>query len=256
MIHRGPGRPAYLRIADLLRDEILTGRLPPGAKVPSEAELMARFDVGRKTVRTALAELRSEGRIVSRQGVGVFVREQTKIIRLPVDLTGEAGRPRGWLAACERAGLKPDVRTYVSVGPADPEIADHLGIPADTPVLIRERIMGVDGQPPMQLAVSHIPLEVVQAAPKLKDPDTGPGGMLARLEEAGLGPLWFETPRGARMPTPAETEAMHLDPGVPVMTALRLTYGRAGRCLDAMRRVVDSSRVEEVEFVGTRPRDG
>jgi GntR family transcriptional regulator len=68
----------YLQIANWLRDEILSGRLARGQRVPSETELMAAFGVARMTVRNAKAVLQHEGLIVARQGSGVFVRANWK----------------------------------------------------------------------------------------------------------------------------------------------------------------------------------
>lgn len=58
-----------------LLDQIRTGKLGPGAQLPTEAELCLSFEVSRTVVREAIARLRSEGLVVPRQGKGVFVSE-------------------------------------------------------------------------------------------------------------------------------------------------------------------------------------
>lgn len=63
----------YLAVAETLRDEIRSGTVARGAILPSEAELAARHDVSRVTVRKALDLLRDEGLVDSRQGFGWFV---------------------------------------------------------------------------------------------------------------------------------------------------------------------------------------
>jgi GntR family transcriptional regulator len=63
----------YERIAQQLAGEIRSRRLPPFAKLPSEAQLTERFAVSRVTVRQALRKLAEAGLVVSRQGKGVFV---------------------------------------------------------------------------------------------------------------------------------------------------------------------------------------
>jgi GntR family histidine utilization transcriptional repressor len=62
----------YARIKQHLKDELSRGRWPPGAPMPSDAELVAQFGVSRMTVTRALNELRSEGLIERVQGVGTF----------------------------------------------------------------------------------------------------------------------------------------------------------------------------------------
>ena len=61
----------------MLRAAILTKKLAPGEKLPSQAELAKRYGVARMTVQQSLRILRDENLIVSRQGSGVFVRERT-----------------------------------------------------------------------------------------------------------------------------------------------------------------------------------
>jgi|SRR5690625_1814994 len=47
----------------------------PGERIPSEQELCREFNVSRTVVREAIASLRLTGRLVSQQGVGVFVAD-------------------------------------------------------------------------------------------------------------------------------------------------------------------------------------
>ncbi|MDB5665720.1 phosphonate metabolism transcriptional regulator PhnF [Cypionkella sp.] len=60
-------------IADTLSGEISANRYGPGDKLPTEAELAARFGVNRHTVRHAIAALVAAGTVHSRRGAGVFV---------------------------------------------------------------------------------------------------------------------------------------------------------------------------------------
>ena len=53
--------------------EIRAGRLQPGARLPTEQELMIALGVSRTVVREAVAALRAEGLVVTRQGAGAFV---------------------------------------------------------------------------------------------------------------------------------------------------------------------------------------
>lgn len=78
-------RPVFKQMADHLREAIEHGRLAPGAKVPSEATLMAHYGVARMTVRSALQLLQSEGLTVAEHGRGVFVRSRPPVRRLASD---------------------------------------------------------------------------------------------------------------------------------------------------------------------------
>jgi DNA-binding FadR family transcriptional regulator len=65
-----PGRaPAYQLLAEDLREQITSGRLRPGQRLPTEPELCIRSGVSRSTVREALRLLSSQHLIVTTRGV-------------------------------------------------------------------------------------------------------------------------------------------------------------------------------------------
>jgi DNA-binding FadR family transcriptional regulator len=61
--------PAYQALADDIRDQITSGRLRPGERLPTEPELCLRSGVSRSTVREALRLLASQHLIVTTRGV-------------------------------------------------------------------------------------------------------------------------------------------------------------------------------------------
>jgi GntR family transcriptional regulator len=72
----------YSTLARALTEEIESGRVEVGAKLPTEAELQERFDVSRHTVREALRELKAQGLVVARPGIGTVVRAGARRPRL------------------------------------------------------------------------------------------------------------------------------------------------------------------------------
>lgn len=72
--------PLHLRISKQLLEEIENGVYAPGEQLPSEYQLMTRFEVSRITIRRAIANLASQGLVESRQGRGVFVKDQSKVV--------------------------------------------------------------------------------------------------------------------------------------------------------------------------------
>ncbi len=68
-------RPLSTMVAESLAGTIRSGRLKPGAQLPTEAELCARYDVSRTVVREAVARLRSDGLVIPQQGRGMFVSQ-------------------------------------------------------------------------------------------------------------------------------------------------------------------------------------
>ncbi|MEK8126843.1 FadR/GntR family transcriptional regulator [Paenibacillus filicis] len=67
-------RKIYEVIADQIQDQITSGQLKPGDKLPSTKELSERFEVGRSTVREALSALKAMGLVEIHQGEGSYVR--------------------------------------------------------------------------------------------------------------------------------------------------------------------------------------
>ncbi|MBN9025908.1 MULTISPECIES: FadR/GntR family transcriptional regulator [Kaistia] len=61
------------QVAAFVRVEILRGNLKPGDRLPTEQEFAAMHGVSRAVIREAIAKLRHEGLVVSRQGIGAFV---------------------------------------------------------------------------------------------------------------------------------------------------------------------------------------
>ena len=61
------------RVVAGLKDKIMAGDLPPGRKLPSEAELIEEFGVSRTVVREAVSRLQAEGLVETFQGRGSFV---------------------------------------------------------------------------------------------------------------------------------------------------------------------------------------
>ncbi len=66
-------RTLALELVDAIGDRIRDGRLAPGAKLPTEAEIMAAFGVSRTVVREALSKLQAGGLVATRHGIGTFV---------------------------------------------------------------------------------------------------------------------------------------------------------------------------------------
>jgi len=71
--------PPYLRIKRQLKRALGRGRYPPGARMPSEADLVGRFRVSRMTVNRALRELQEEGLVIRVQGRGTFAAQPHRV---------------------------------------------------------------------------------------------------------------------------------------------------------------------------------
>ena len=89
--------PLYQQIKSLMTSSLQQGEWRPGALIPSETELAARFKVSQGTVRKAIDELAAENLLVRRQGKGTFVatHAEEKVQFRFLRLTPDAGEPGG-----------------------------------------------------------------------------------------------------------------------------------------------------------------
>ena len=83
---RAPNLPS--QVARLISDEILAGRFRMGDRLPTEREFAESFGVSRNVVREAIAKLRFEGAVETRQGVGVFIvgEEPRSVLRIDAEI--------------------------------------------------------------------------------------------------------------------------------------------------------------------------
>ncbi len=61
-----------------LSRQIVGGALPPGTRLPTELQLSEEAGVSRTVVREAVAALRADGLVVTRQGFGAYVAEHSQ----------------------------------------------------------------------------------------------------------------------------------------------------------------------------------
>lgn len=227
-------RAVFRQIADHLREAIERGRLEEGARVPSEAQLIEHYGVARMTVRNALRALQSEGLVVSEHGRGVFVRPRPPVRRLASDRFARRHRKEGnaaFLAESAQVGAKSDVDMIeVRVEAASAETADRLKLHEGEAVVVRSRRYSLNGRP-VETAVSYIPADIAAGTP-IADPNPGPGGIYARIEELGHTLERFEEEVSARMPTPDEARLLKLPPGVPVFRLVRAAFDAGGRAVE------------------------
>lgn len=68
-----PSRHLTSVVVERIAGEIDSGALKPGERLPTEQEMMLAFGVSRTVIREAVAALRADGRVITRQGSGAFV---------------------------------------------------------------------------------------------------------------------------------------------------------------------------------------
>jgi GntR family transcriptional regulator len=233
--------PAYRRVADDLRAQIRAGKLPAGTRLPSLPQLGQQFDVSGDVARQAIAVLRAEGLVETRQGAGAFVRTFAQITRSSPGRLSRAQWGSG--KAIQDHDTGPRWRTVdvvVSETPAPSDVAEALGLEPGGVALSRARRFLVDDRP-VQLATSYYPLEIVHGT-AITYTDTGAGGSYARLAELGHAPVRFTESVIARAPQPDEAFDLALPrAGGLVFDLTRYAYTADDRCIEVNRMVLDAA---------------
>jgi len=239
-------RPLQVRIADDIRMKIETGEYPPGHQIPTLGAIAADYSCSGAPVRAAVEALKQQGLLISRQGKGTFVRDRARARRHGMDRYSRARWSGGTAIliaeAAQQGHEAGQVLRFLGTAPAPDAVAERLGIDPDTEVHVRRRTTTVGGRP-NQLADSYYPPDVSEAAPALKEEDTGPGGGFARIEEAGRRLARIREEIALRMPTGPESAALELPEGTPVAELIRTTYDDQGLALEVMIAVIAGDMV-------------
>lgn len=136
------GMPAYRRIATELWEQIQSGDLAPGERLPNETELAGRFGVTRLTLRQAVIELQRLGALEIRRGVGTFVVAPPDLVEIVASVPPSRQESDATADAVDahvphrsaRPVRKVDelvIGDEAADGPPALAASAHLGIPAE-----------------------------------------------------------------------------------------------------------------------------
>jgi GntR family transcriptional regulator, histidine utilization repressor len=116
----------YTRVKHYLKAGLARGRWRPGALMPSEADLVARFKLSRMTVNRALRELRDEGLVERVQGVGTFAAQLHRVSStlqlrdLHSEIVARGHRHHAEVVVRRREKAAPEVAAQLELQPGAP----------------------------------------------------------------------------------------------------------------------------------------
>jgi GntR family transcriptional regulator len=227
--------PMYRHIAHDLRQQIESGALPPGEKLPTEQQLSEKYQASRNTIRDAIKWLTSRALVETRPGQGTFVTKRLTpfVTTLSVDQeTGlGGGEGRAALAEVVQRGRRAHTSTpKVEIHSASGNVRARLRIPEGTQVVSRRQERFIDDTP-WSLQTTYYPLELVtRGAVALLTPEDIPGGAIAYLQETlGLVQVGYRDRILVRSPHEEESRFFGLpdDGRISVVSLMRTGY-RAG----------------------------
>lgn len=221
----------YRTIAAELRDQIVGGVLRPGHRLPTEPQLMENYAVSRNTVRLATALLVNEGlveRVPGRSG-GMVVRELLTLTyhaSTAEMMPGLWPESDAWFGEVQAQGYTPSQDFSVAIEALPAELAERLGVEADTSAAVRRCVRKVNGRP-SSLQDTWYPMDLCESVPELLSPRDIPQGTTRLLAERGWPQPAVEDDLVAAMPTPEEARLLTLAPGTPVLRFLRTGFSPA-----------------------------
>lgn len=239
---QGP-ETASRQLAASLRARIESGELPPGAKLPSERDLVAEHQVARNTAREAFRQLAEAGLVSAVHGRGVFVRVKPRLMRFGQRRYSKKLRDETGVSPFHAEVLAQD-RTpsarCASIKRAVPpaQVAARLDVDPESPSVVRRENWYYADDEPMQVGTTYIPWAIADGTPLGYTDALGPGDLYARFEDAGHLITHTREEVTARMPTPEERAGLELPDGVPVLDVLHTGIDQHGRPFEVTRFVM------------------
>ena len=232
MDHDGISPPVYMQIADHLLDQIESGKLRPGDRLPTERELSKRLDVNRMTVRRAFQSLEFKGLINRLQGSGTYVAE-TKIERQTSFLIS-------FTKGMQRRGYVPGAKIirFERRAVEDP-IGKELKLIDSTPVYRIHRLRFLN-QEPVLLERLSIP---VCRFPDLERYDLSKRSLYEVMEkEYSISVVHARQSLEPVLAFEYEAELLEVGPGTPLMLEKRLAFEQDGQPVEYGRDLYRGDR--------------
>lgn len=220
----GAKLPLYHQVQRQLADEIAQKILAPGARLPAERMLCARFGVSRVTLRRALEALAAEGLIDSVSGRGWFVVEK------PVQGPLSPASHMSFTAMGAARGLTASADVLLQrVRPATLDEVEALGIAPGAGIFDLKRLRRLDG---MVIAIdqSRVP---IQYCPSLIDVDFATASLVSILESRSNIIYRRCSYTVEALPADPDTAALlELNPRDPVLQCSQVIYDQHGRVIE------------------------
>ncbi|MEU1804341.1 GntR family transcriptional regulator [Streptomyces sp. NPDC019937] len=231
----------YQQVAAEIRSGIAAGEYEPGAPLPSEAQLIERYQVSRPTVRKAIAALRAEGLIEVIHGKGSYVRAlPAPAVTIERTITRSGKTFHTGHHTWEQVEEPTIYRTTTTAN-----TAPLLGLDEGEALFGVDRLLADPDTGTRALHCVLIPFATADQAEQLADaPDTEPEQIYAILTAAGHKLTWHETV-SARMPLPDERSALDTPDATPILHTARVTYGTDDRplLLEELRASADRAQL-------------
>ncbi len=229
---RRGGIPLYYQIMRDLKEQIVSGRLCPGDRLPSEAELTRRFAVSRVVIRRALLILHEQGLIVRIKGKGTFV-SRAAVEDAPLWVSGSLE---------DLIHIGPDTTIRVvefRMVKVTSDLAEILGEKEGADVFYVKRVRSVGGRP-LAVMVNHVP-HAIGARISLDELTKTP--LIVLIEERGGVQIeWASQVLQAVAADDEMADLLEVDTLTPLLKLTLTAYSTEGSVVDLARVYYRSDR--------------
>lgn len=220
--------PLYHQISEPIKELILDGTIPPGAKLEDELSMAARLGVSRPTARRALQSLVDLRLVVRKRAVGTIVapkeiHRQVKLSSLYDDLKDSGQKPT------------TEVISYEEVE-ASKEIAQDLRLEEGQTVIKVVRLRLANGEP-LAIMTNYLPSEVAPTEQELRS-----GGLYDAMRSHGHEVVSASQTISARKASSEEAEILQESRGAAILSMRRIAYNQSGVPIEIGDHVYRASR--------------
>lgn len=231
-LNRDLATPLYHQIRDLLLDEIQNGGFSPGERIPSEADLEAKYKVSRITVRQAIQSLVQEGLLYRQQGRGTFVARPK--VRHSLNTLTSFSRQM-----LDR-GMTPSTKLIESeIVAARGLVRESLAVPDGTLVTKLRRLRLAD-QEVMGIQTAYIPVSLCPGLADLIGDNISLYDLLRKKYD--LRPVRAIENYTAVLLEPYEARLLDQKQRQPALAAERITYLADNRALEYVTSILRADR--------------
>ncbi|HEX7056681.1 MAG TPA: GntR family transcriptional regulator [Bacilli bacterium] len=205
--------PLYYQIKQIFDEKIKSGEWQTGQIIPSEIELIQKYNVSRTTIREGINALVKEGKLQKKQGKGTIV--------CSVRMEERLGKLTGFAEEMLAKGVKPGARLLeVRRMIPDKWIAEKLSLAEDDNVLYIKRIR-LGNEEPIAIEHSYWPIEIGQL---FMGKDLEKIAFYAELEQNGVFLKEADEIIAARNASREDAKLLLIKMNDPLLRMERITY--------------------------------
>lgn len=230
--------PPYLQVVATLRQQIVSGELKHGDKLPSVRDLAAQYEISTATAQKVMRTLKAEGLAEARQGAATTVSTRRTLHRTAADRL-EAALTTGRIYADGEYA----VITAAELTEPPEWVADLFGIEPGGQAVRRQRVTHNADDHPVSASTSWFSSDLADAVPLLLERERIIGGTPSAIEAAtGRRAVASEEASTAGAASEEHAALLGVSPGEPVSLSRNVYVDADGELIEVGESVAPAGR--------------